>query len=123
MCTGLVQSNRRAIVAETVEKVADPERQVSEHKVYHSLLCILLHSLKLVRVPMLTLFTIKSTNTERMSIRAGPRCNGRRWPDVINHAFFYITWIKASRRRQCDALGNVLCRLISHNKATRQKQF
>lgn len=72
MCTGLVQSNRRAIVAETVEKVADPERQVSEHKVYHTLLCMLLHSLKLVRVPMLTLFTIKSTNTERMSIRAGP---------------------------------------------------
>lgn len=73
MCTGVVQSNKRAIVAETVEKGdAGPERKVSEHKVYHSLLCMLLHSLKLVRVAMLTLSITKSTNTERMSIRTGP---------------------------------------------------
>ncbi|KAK3563425.1 hypothetical protein QTP86_028167 [Hemibagrus guttatus] len=58
-----------------------------------------------------------------MSIRTGPLGNGRRWPGLMNPVFFYITWMsltwgthgtrmhygkKASRRRQCPALDNVL---------------
>ena len=54
------------------------------------------------------------------------RSNGRRWPGLMNHFFFYITWMsgcvrclpgehmapkctkKISWWTQCDALGNVL---------------
>lgn len=62
-----------------------------------------------------------------MCIRAGPQSKGRRWPGLINHIFFYITWMtgcvsltwgtnstrmhygkKSSRKRQCDALDNAL---------------
>ena len=42
--------------------------------------------------PCWPLSTAKSTNNGHMSIRTGPRSNGRRWPGLLNHVFFYITW-------------------------------
>jgi len=51
----VVRSNRQATVAQIAQKVnAVSDRKVSEHTVHHSLLCMELHSLRPVRVPMLT---------------------------------------------------------------------
>ncbi len=76
--------------------------------------------------PCWPLSTVESANNGCVSIRAGPQSNGIRWPGLINHVFFYITWMamcvsylgktwhqdalvkKASGQRQCDALGIVL---------------
>ena len=78
--------------------------------------------------PCWPLYTAESANNGHVSIRTGPRSNGRRWPCLMNHVFFYITWMagacvsltwgtrgtrihygkKASRWRQCDGLGSVL---------------
>ena len=52
-----------------------------------------LQSCRLVRVPMLTLSTAKSTNSGHVNSRTGPQSNGRRWPGLMNHFFFYITWM------------------------------
>ena len=37
--------------------------------------------------------TAESSNNEHVSIRTGPRSNGRRWPGLLNHVFFNITWM------------------------------
>ncbi|KAK3557213.1 hypothetical protein QTP70_026124, partial [Hemibagrus guttatus] len=48
---------------------------------------------KPVSVPMLTLCIAESGNNGHVSIRTGPQSKGRRWPGLINHVFFYITWM------------------------------
>ena len=49
------------------------------------------------------LSTTESTNNGNVSIRTGPWSNGR-WPGLMNHVFFYITWMA---RCVCVAyLGN-----------------
>ena len=78
--------------------------------------------------PCWPLSTAKSANNGHISIRTGPQSNARKWPGLISHIFFYMTWMtgcvchipggthgtkmycgrKASRWRLCDALGNVL---------------
>ncbi|ROL55025.1 hypothetical protein DPX16_20286 [Anabarilius grahami] len=66
-----VRSNRRATVAQIVQEVnAGSDRKVSEYTVHRSLL-----------------------RMGHVSIRTGPRSNGRRWPGLMNHVFFYITWM------------------------------
>lgn len=51
----VVQSNRKASVAQTAEKVnAGFNRKVSERTVHPSLLCMELHTRRLVRLSMLT---------------------------------------------------------------------
>ncbi|KAK3554553.1 hypothetical protein QTP70_025498, partial [Hemibagrus guttatus] len=37
--------------------------------------------------------TAESRNNGHVSFRTGPRSNGRRWPGLMNHVFFYITWM------------------------------
>ena len=75
--------------------------------------------------PCWPLSIVESTNNGQLSIRTGPWSNGRRWPGLMNHVFFYImsmagllTWgtngtrmhyeKKTNQQKQCDALGNVL---------------
>ncbi len=43
--------------------------------------------------PCWPLSTAESANSGHVSIRTGQRSNGRRWPGLMNHVFFYITWM------------------------------
>ncbi|KAK3524392.1 hypothetical protein QTP70_028003 [Hemibagrus guttatus] len=36
---------------------------------------------------------LRRANNGHVSIRTGPRSNGRRWPGLMNHISFYITWM------------------------------
>lgn len=87
----LVRTNRWATVAQIDRVNAGSDRKMSEYTVHCSLLRMVLHSHRPVRVPMLT---PKSTNNGHMSIRTGPRSNGRPWPGLMNHIYFYITWMR-----------------------------
>jgi len=81
----VVRSNRQATVAQIAQEVnAGSDRKMSEYTVHHSLMHMGLHS----RWP---LSTTESSNSGHMSIRTGPQSNGRRWPGLMNHVFFYIT--------------------------------
>ncbi|KAK3533885.1 hypothetical protein QTP70_033007 [Hemibagrus guttatus] len=76
----------RATVAQIAEEVnAGSDRKVSEYTVHHNLLRMGLHSRRPVRVPKLTPVHCKSTNNGHVSIRTGPRRNGRRRPGLMNH--------------------------------------
>ncbi|KAF7664142.1 hypothetical protein LDENG_00188010 [Lucifuga dentata] len=89
----LVRSNRRAAVAQIVEKVnAGSGRKVSEHKVHRSLLRMGLRSRRLVRVPVLTPSTAKSTYNGHVGIRTGTTEQWKKvaWSDeshcLLHHA-------------------------------------
>ena len=118
----LVQSHRRATVAQIAEKVnAGYDRQVSEHTVHCSLL-------RMGQCSPYCTYTANSAKNGHVNIRNVPWSNGRRWPTLMNHVFFCILWMagclyvvtwgrdstrmhyrkKASLQRQGDALGNVL---------------
>ena len=43
--------------------------------------------------PCWNLSTAERANNGHLSIRTGPRSNGRRCPGLTNHVFFYITWM------------------------------
>ena len=79
--------------------------------------------------PCWPLSITESGSNGHVSIRTGSWSNGRGWPGLMNHVFFYITWMarcvcisylgntwyqelhyrkKASWQRQCDALADVL---------------
>ncbi|ROL49569.1 hypothetical protein DPX16_15895 [Anabarilius grahami] len=69
----VVRSNRRATVAQIAQEVnAGSDRKVSEYTVHHGLLPMGLHS-----------HTAESTNSEHVSIRTGPRSNGKSWPGLM----------------------------------------
>ncbi len=91
----MVRSNRRATVAQIPQEVnAGSNGELSEYTVHHSLLRMGLHSCRQVRVPMLTPVHLpKALRVGHVSIRTGPRSNRRRWPGLMNHVFFYITWM------------------------------
>ncbi len=84
----VVQSNRRAAVAQIAQEVnAVSDGKVSEYTVHCSLMCMGLNS------QCWPLSTAESGNSGHMSIRTGPQSNGRRWPGLMNHVFFYIMWM------------------------------
>ncbi len=92
----VVRSNRRATVAQIDQEVnVGSDGKVSEYTVHHSLLCMGLHSCRPVRVPMLTPLHLRK---HHVSIRTGPWSNGRRWPGLMNHVFFYITWMAGEHK-------------------------
>lgn len=64
---------------------------VSEH-LQKGLLSLGLHRHRLVKVPMLTLSTIKDTNNGGVSIGPGPWSNGKRCRGLMNHIFFLL-WV------------------------------
>ena len=111
----VVRSNRRATVAQIAKEVnAGSGRRVSEYIMHRSLLCMGLHSCR--PVPWTPAPTIG-----HLSILNQPWRNGRRWPGVMNHVFFYIVRVSVrphgtrvhygteqSRWWQCDSSGNVL---------------
>lgn len=43
-------------------------------------------------------------NNGHASIRIGPWINGKRWPDLMNLIFFYITWTNLRSTWHQDAL-------------------
>ena len=43
--------------------------------------------------PCWPLSPTESINNGYMSIRTGPHGNRSRWPGLMNHVFFYITWV------------------------------
>ena len=43
--------------------------------------------------PCWPLYTAESANNGHVSIRTGPWSNGRTWPGLMKHVYFYITWI------------------------------
>lgn len=59
-------TNRLATVAQFTEK-CNSGRKESEYTVYHSLLCIVLHSRRPIGVPMVTPAITKSANNKRVS--------------------------------------------------------
>ena len=91
--TCVVRSNRRPNLAQIAEEVnAGSNKKVSVNTVHHSLLRMGLHSRRPFSVPMLT-----PVNNGHVSIRTGPRRNGRRWLGLMNHVFFNITWMAGCR--------------------------
>ena len=42
---------------------------------------------------MLTPSTAESAYNGHVSVRTGPRSNGKRWPGLMYHISFYITWM------------------------------
>ena len=49
------------------------------------------------RCPCWPLSTDESTNNGHVNIRTGPWSNGRRWPGLMNHIFFYVKWMHLRR--------------------------
>ncbi len=75
----MVRSNRGATVAQIAQEVnAGSDGKVSEYTVH----CRLFPQV-----------CCESANSGHMSIRTEPQSNGRRWPGLMNHVFFYITWM------------------------------
>lgn len=101
----VVRANSRASVTQIANKVnADSERKVSEHgasqfAAYGAAQLLTNQGAYADPSPA------RSANSGHVIIGTGPWTNGRRWPDVMQHVFFYIMWLP---RCVCIAhLGNM----------------
>lgn len=81
-------SYRKTTVAQNAAKF----NAGSDRKDNHSFMCMDLNSCRPIRVPLLTLVHHRNhlPLLMHMSIRTGPRGNGRWWSGISNHVFFYI---------------------------------
>ena len=64
-----------------------------KHTVHCRLLRMGLHSCRPVRVLMLTPVHHQECLQWAWNSRTGPWNNGRRWPGLMNHVFFYNMWL------------------------------
>lgn len=111
---------RQATVVQIVEEVnvnAYSDGKVVEYTVHHSMLEMGQHSLRPVKVPLLTPLHCWKHNNWYVSIRTGPWWSNRRgWPGFLLGASLtwgtHGTWMncgeKAHCQRQYDALDNAL---------------
>ena len=90
----MVRSNRWATVAQISEEVnVGSDRKVSEHTVHRSLLRMGMHNRRPVRVPMLTPVHRREHQQWTCEHQNWTTEQRKRWPGLMNHIFFYITWM------------------------------
>ena len=120
-----VSPNSWATVAQIAEEIdAGSDRKVSGYTVHRSLLRVGCTAADQSGCPC---WPLSTANNGHMSIGTGRWRNGRRWPGLMNHVFFYIMWMQVwvrvcrlpgkhmaprSQQRQCGALGNVLLGML-----------
>lgn len=94
-----VWSNSQSIWFSPTEELLQPklqlivkagyDKKVSEPTVHCSLLCMVRHSHRPLKVPILSPVHCRK-HLQHIGIRTEPWRNGRRWHSLINHVFFYI---------------------------------